>query len=410
MKHISEIFSDMLRIRGTVKGYHSAALGLLPLFLILGIWLYVTWGKTFTIELPEGIIEGTNTPPVNGLRAESGTRFFIPNAKTEYDQTTDLNYTIVGEKRIQLPFYVQNREGGVLIKLPAGTFVKTKVQTPSPEPASTPSTESPKKPIGRGGTRTAPATSESPATSTTSDQAEVFSFRYEQVETRLFPATLLPSPSEVVRAFPSLFSGGTLVKNISTSFVRVGGGFFVAILVAFPLGIMMGSFAKIKSMFNPLLVFGGYTPIPALVPLSIIMFGFNEKQKVMFLALAFAIYLIPLIVSAVDEVDNVYLQTAYTLGASRFQTVMHILIGIALPRVYDSMRLGFGVGWSYIMLVEMVDMGAGGIGAALLVCQKRSLTAEFYLNLIVIVVIAFLTDKLWEKTGDWLFPYRRLKR
>ena len=79
----------------------------------------------------------------------------------------------------------------------------------------------------------------------------------------------------------------------------------------------MGSFTKVKAAFTPLTVFGAYLPIPTLVPLTLSLFGTGELQKVMFLALAFAIYLVPLFVAAVDAVDDTYLKTAYTLGATR---------------------------------------------------------------------------------------------
>jgi NitT/TauT family transport system permease protein len=167
----------------------------------------------------------------------------------------------------------------------------------------------------------------------------------------------------------------------------------------------MGSFSKIKALVEPISVFGSYLPIPALVPLTMSLFGIGEFQKIMFLSIAFIVYLLPLFVKAVDEVDNVYLQTAYTLGANRWQAVRHILFGVSFPRLFDAMRFGFGVGWSYIILAEMVAANRG-LGSIIIVAQRRGPREYIYLVLIVIVLIAYLTDKLWVKTGQKLFPYR----
>ena len=71
--------------------------------------------------------------------------------------------------------------------------------------------------------------------------------------------------------------------------------------------------------------------------------------------------------------------------------------------------MGFGVGWGYIILAELVG-SEGGIGFAISASQRRALTADVYLILVVIVVLAFITDKLWEYGSEWLFPYRSLKR
>ena len=228
-------------------------------------------------------------------------------------------------------------------------------------------------------------------------------------EERIISPTILPSPAEVVASFPLLWFDRALTRNLAVSFVRVIEGFALAVAISFPLGVLMGSFTKVKAAFTPLTVFGAYLPIPTLVPLTLSLFGTGEMQKVMFLALAFAIYLVPLFVAAVDAVDDTYLKTAYTLGATKGQAVSRVLLPISWPEIYQAMRLGFGVGWSYILLAEMVDVGRG-LGGIIITSQRRGPREHIYLVLVIIVVVAFLTDKLWAAVGRWLFPYREAKR
>jgi NitT/TauT family transport system permease protein len=143
----------------------------------------------------------------------------------------------------------------------------------------------------------------------------------------------LPSPAEVIASFPLLWFDRALTRNLAVSFQRVVEGFALAVAVSFPLGVLMGAFTKVKAAFTPLTVFGAYLPIPTLVPLTLSLFGTGEMQKVMFLALAFSIYLVPLFVAAVDAVDDTYLKTAYTLGASKGETVGRVLLPIAWPEI-----------------------------------------------------------------------------
>lgn len=224
-------------------------------------------------------------------------------------------------------------------------------------------------------------------------------------EERFISPTILPGPAEVVRAFPSLWFDRALSRNVLVSLGRVATGFALGVAMAFPLGLAMGAFTKVRALFTPLSVLGAYLPIPALVPLTLSLLGTGERQKVGFLALAFVIYLLPLVVAAVDQVDDVYLKTAYTLGATRWQAVTKVLLGVSWPDVYHALRLGFGVGWSYILLVEMVDIGQG-IGGIIIVSQRRGPREHIYLALLVIVAIAFVTDKLWASLGKRLFPYQ----
>ncbi len=228
-------------------------------------------------------------------------------------------------------------------------------------------------------------------------------------EERILSPTILPSPREVASSIGSLWFERALTRNITISFVRVLLGFALGVAIAFPLGAAMGAFTKIKAMFNPMSVLGAYLPIPALVPLTLSLFGAGESQKIAFLALAFVIYLVPLIGAAVENVDDVFLKTAYTLGARRNQVVRKVLLAISWPDIYQAMRLGFGVGWSYILLAEMVDIGRG-IGGIIITSQRRGPREHLYLVLLVIVAIAFLTDKLWAWGASVLFPHREQRR
>lgn len=231
----------------------------------------------------------------------------------------------------------------------------------------------------------------------------------EEAETRIISPIILPSPAEVVGSFPSLWFDRALMRSILTSLARVAGGFAAAAVVALPLGIAMGAFTKLKAIFNPLSVMGSYLPIAAIVPLTLSWFGTGELQKVMFLAIASFVVLLPLVVKAIDAVDPVYLNTAYTLGANRRQTVTKVLLGVALPDIFDAIRLTFGVGWTYIILAEIVD-AERGLGSLIIASQRRGPREHIYLVLAIIMVLAFVIDQAFFRTSKALFPYRYDRR
>ncbi len=227
-------------------------------------------------------------------------------------------------------------------------------------------------------------------------------------EARTISPVILPSPFEVIGSFKTLWFESELSRSIMASLFRVILGFLVGLLAAFPIGILMGTFSKVKVLFDPITIFLAYLPIPALVPLTMSLFGIDELQKVMFLALAFIIYFLPLLIKAVEEVNNVYLQTAYTMGATKWQILHRILLPIALPQVITAMRLGFGVGWTYIILAEMVA-AERGLGQIIIIAQRRGPREHIYLVLVVIVIIAYITDRIWVKLHKHLFPYLESK-
>jgi len=230
-------------------------------------------------------------------------------------------------------------------------------------------------------------------------------------EERVLGPMILPSPVEVTQSLGDLVSTAdqenrSLFDHIGISLRRVGLGFILALAIVVPLGILMGAFGSARATFNPVVTASGYIPIATLVPLTMSWFGLDEIQKVVFLAMAFGIYLLPLVITAIDAVPDVYLRTAYTLGASRWQAVRRVLIPIALPDIWHSMRLAFGIGWTYLVLAEVV-VKAGGLGDLIDTARRRAMSGRVYLVIVIITLIAWIADLLWNRAGNLLFPYRR---
>ena len=230
-------------------------------------------------------------------------------------------------------------------------------------------------------------------------------------EERVLGPTILPSPVEVVGSVHELLftadsDSRTLFDHIGLSLRRVGFGYLLALMVVLPLGILMGAFGSVRATFDPVVTASGYIPIATLVPLTMSWFGIGELQKVVFLAMAFAIYLIPLVISGIDSVPDVYLRTAYTLGANRRQIIRRVLVPVALPEIWHSMRLAFGIGWTYLVLAEVV-VKTGGLGDLIDTARRRALSGRVYLAIVIITLIAWVADLMWARIGDMLFPYRR---
>jgi NitT/TauT family transport system permease protein len=229
--------------------------------------------------------------------------------------------------------------------------------------------------------------------------------RGSEVESRVLSPQILPNPIEVLASFASLITERGLMEGIAYSFFRTTVGFLLATAVAVPLGILMASFTPVREFFKPLTTVGGYVPIAVLVPLTLSWFGLGEKQKYIFLAIATFVLLLPLVVSAIDRVEEVYLQTAYTLGATRLQTITGVLVPVALADIYDNLCLTYGVGWGYIIMAEVID-AKYGLGSLIISSQRRGPYEHVYAVLIVIILISILISWTLSAVGKWLFPYR----
>jgi len=218
----------------------------------------------------------------------------------------------------------------------------------------------------------------------------------------LVPRIILPSPTDVVRAFPVLHFEEALVRSAIASLYRVFAGFLLSALVAIPLGLLMGTFPKVKHFFAPVLDPLRFLPISALVPLFIVWFGIDDLQKIVFLFVGTIVYLLPLVVEAVENVDEVYLQTATTLGATRSQLVWSVLIPASLPAIGEALRVMNGIGWTYVILAEVIN-AQYGLGALITVAGKRSHIDQIFALVIVILAIGVVTDWIIRVINKKLF-------
>ncbi len=89
----------------------------------------------------------------------------------------------------------------------------------------------------------------------------------------------LPSPAKVLQAFSRLWSSGELLKDTVASLWRVGVGFLLAVVFSIPVGVLMGSFASIRALLEPLFGLMRYMPAPAFIPLLILYLGIRTLAK-----------------------------------------------------------------------------------------------------------------------------------
>jgi NitT/TauT family transport system permease protein len=229
-------------------------------------------------------------------------------------------------------------------------------------------------------------------------------------EERFIPYTTLPSPKETFdpEQLRSLWFDSALTRNLIASLRRVVLGFALASAIGIPLGILAGCFPWFNAFLAPINVFGRNIPIAALIPLTFALFGLGELQKVMFIFIAAVAFVMMDTATAIADVSSRYIDTAFTLGASRRQIIMKVLVPLAMPRVFNSLRLLFGLAFGYIMLAELVTESgsAGGLGFIINTAQRRGVREPILLILMVIPAVALAIDRTLYMMQRSLFPYQ----
>ncbi|MGC1306218.1 MAG: ABC transporter permease [Phormidesmis sp.] len=214
----------------------------------------------------------------------------------------------------------------------------------------------------------------------------------------------LPSPVDVVKAFGELWSKGLFFNDLQASLLRVGAGFLLAAVVSVPLGIAMGAFATVRSLLEPIIGIVRYMPAPAFIPLLIIYLGLGEAPKIALIFIGVIFFNTLMIMDAVKFVPKHLLETTYTLGGSRRQTLMQVIAPYVVPNILDTFRINMAAAWNLVVVAELIAANEG-LGKRIAIAQKFFRTDEIFAYLIILGVIGFLIDLslrwLMKATCKW---------
>ncbi|WP_343080053.1 ABC transporter permease [Ostreiculturibacter nitratireducens] len=217
---------------------------------------------------------------------------------------------------------------------------------------------------------------------------------------------LVPAPQQVFATTIDLFFGRGFASDVLISIGRVLAAFAMAVAVAVPLGVMMGSFPAIEAFIAPFVSAWRYLPAPSFIPILLMWFGTGEAPKLALLFIGVIFFLITLIMDHTKNVREELVETALTLGARRGTVVRRVIFPAVLPDIVVAMRQMLAMAWTYLVIAEIVA-STTGIGAMMMRARRFLKTDEILSGIIVIGVLGLAFDLLFAALHRWAFPYLR---
>jgi len=172
-------------------------------------------------------------------------------------------------------------------------------------------------------------------------------------------STIFPKPHQVLVGMVELARRGVLVKYIVASLFRVSAGFLLALAVGVPLGLLLGWFARAFRAFNPAIqVLRPISPI-AWIPVAILWFGVSDMAPVFLIFLASLFPIMTATMSAVQNIQLVYLRAANNFGVTRLTLFRTVVFPAAMPQIITGVRIALGVAWLVVVAAEMIAVNSG---------------------------------------------------
>ncbi|WP_017715641.1 ABC transporter permease [Kamptonema formosum] len=218
------------------------------------------------------------------------------------------------------------------------------------------------------------------------------------------PAMFLPAPAAVIRAGVRMFAEENLLQDIIASCGRVGAGFLAAAAVGIPVGIAMGTFPSMESLFSPLVGPVRYMPVAAFIPLIILWVGLGEDAKILIIFLGIVFYNAIMIADSVKFIPGELLNVAYTLGATRRDVLFRVILPAVFPSVLDTLRVNIAGAWNFLVISELIA-AENGLGFKIVQAQRFLQTDKVLFSIAIIGLIGWAIDWAFKLLSKLLTPW-----
>jgi ABC-type nitrate/sulfonate/bicarbonate transport system permease component len=211
---------------------------------------------------------------------------------------------------------------------------------------------------------------------------------------KIVPPAFLPPPQHILtdffRVIGSPYVGNTLIGHTLMSLKIVLGGFFMAILIGIPLGILMGWFKRIEAIVDPL--FQLLRPIPPLawIPLSLLWFGIGLQSKIFVIWLAAFVPCVINSYTAIRLTDPLLVKAALGLGVKKQRDLLwEVAIPSSLPVILGGVRIGLGAAWMTLVAAELLASDAG-LGYMMQMARRALEPSVIILCMLIIGILGAL--------------------
>lgn len=202
-----------------------------------------------------------------------------------------------------------------------------------------------------------------------------------------------PGPVSVARRAGELIADGTLFEDAGASLKRVLIGYLLGVVLAVPVGFLMGWYPVVRRLIEPWLQFFRMVPPLAIIPLAIVLMGIDETPKIFVIFLASFLSSVVSTFQGVVSVDVTLVNAARVLGARDPQVFLGVVVPASTPFILVGMRIGLGASWATVVAAELIA-AQGGLGFRMQQAQLYYDLPTIFVQLIAIGAIGLAMDRL----------------
>lgn len=220
----------------------------------------------------------------------------------------------------------------------------------------------------------------------------------------LLDSMALPEPWEVIKDTVTKLADGSLLDDLAISAARALLGILLALAAAVPLGLAVGAEESLRKRISPFIYLLYPIPHVVLLPLIIILFGIGNFSKIFLIALIVFFQILVTTRDAAKDIHRNYFYSMQTLGASRWQIYVHVILPASMPKILTAMRISIGTSVAILFFVESFAT-TRGLGYIIMDAWGRSDYVALYTGIGSMAMLGFslylILDWLEKRICRW---------
>lgn len=208
----------------------------------------------------------------------------------------------------------------------------------------------------------------------------------------------MPGPVDVYESLRMQLQTDAFRQNVISSLRRILTGFAIASVAGVVVGVAVGRSIVAAALLRPLIEIARPIPAIALVPISILLFPSSEQGIVFITFFASFFPVAVATIHAMKTLPLVWMDAAQTLGASKRQVLLHVVLPGAMPAIFSGLSVSMGVAWICVISAEMIS-GQYGVGYWTWMSYSLLDYSGVVSGMLTIGVLGFSTSWAIERLG-----------
>ena len=215
---------------------------------------------------------------------------------------------------------------------------------------------------------------------------------------------LIPPVSDIFGAWGNALRDGSLVNALQGTITRFFVGFALATAIGVAVGVLLGYSRTMYALLEPTVELLRPLPSPAIIPMLILLLGFENRMKITAVVFAASFPVIVNTMYGVRGVDPVLIDTARTFGHRSVAIIYRVILPAASPAILAGMRISLAVSLIVTIVAEMIA-GDTGMGHFILEAQQSFDTQRMYAGIFALALLGYVLNMTFVAVERWALPW-----